>query len=805
MDKTKKMTTKKPLFLLFLFICGCSSIFYKSIDYRALYGPSSPKQRQLTSEEAILSQEQHKVSFYNDVKPILDSRCVSCHGCYDAPCQLKLGSIEGLDRGATNQLVYDSSRLIATTPTRLFIDETTTEGWRNKDFYPILNERIDTKTANTDNSILAKLLALKRLNPLPVSGKLDSDFNLELDHTLQCPTVEDFPTYEHEHPKWGMPYAMPGLSINEEKTLIKWLEEGAKVEPRKPLPTQTLNTIIKWENYLNGSSLKQKLVFRYIYEHLFIGHIHFEGHPNNEFFRLVRSKTKAGLPIEEINTARPYDDPGKDNFYYRLKPVTETIIDKTHFVYELSDQKMQRYNELFFKEDYQVNILPSYQPDVAANPFKAFIEIPNVSKYQFLLDDAEYFVSGFTKGPVCRGEIATESIRDQFWVVFIQPGQFYPKKAAEFLAKNHQTLGLPGEEADKIGLFGWTNYDDFGRQYLTNKDIFINEVLSNGQGLNINDIWDGDGNNKNAALTIFRHFNSATVAKGFIGKTPLTGWVLDYPIFERLHYLLVAGFNIYGTAGHQIASRTYMDLLRQDAEDNFLRFMPAMQRQAIYKTWYDGSISWRTAKTLFSIAHESQVKYKTTNYKKEFFDQIRQRLGHAADSVYSLNQCLDNTCISTDTSSTQQLVDKALQQLANSKGSEISALPEMSLLRVKTDNPDYDLIYTLLINKAYSNISKILSDGSLRRPNEDTVTIYRGFIGSYPNFFFRVDSSQINEFINSLQHAKSETDLDSFYSQFGIRRTNPEIWQQADWFNLQHIKYRGAKAGLLDMSRYENL
>lgn len=47
--------------------------------------------------------------------------------------------------------------------------------------------------------------------------------------------------------------------------------------------------------------------------------------------------------------------------------------------------------------------------------------------------------------------------------------------------------------------------------------------------------------------------------------------------------MLVAGFDIYDTVGHQIASRTYMDILRQDAEDNFLRFMPAAQRQAIYK------------------------------------------------------------------------------------------------------------------------------------------------------------------------------------------------------------------------------
>ena len=214
------------------------------------------------------------------------------------------------------------------------------------------------------------------------------------------------------------------------------------------------------ESYFNGSTLKQKLVFRYIYEHLFIGHIHFKGHPDNEFFVLVRSKTAPGQPVEELKTALPYDDPG-GKFYYRLRPITETIVDKTHFVYELSDQKMQRYDELFFKPDYQVTSLPSYQPEVAANPFKAFVDLPLVPKHQFLLDDAEYFVSGFIKGPVCRGQIALNSIRICSGLFLPSPVSFTPKIAA-FLAKNAQLLGLPGQKGNQIGLFAFVKYDALG-------------------------------------------------------------------------------------------------------------------------------------------------------------------------------------------------------------------------------------------------------------------------------------------------------------------------------------------------------
>jgi len=803
-DKFRAMAGKKLFLLVFLVITGCAAIVYKTIDYESLYGPSAPKQRVMTTEQAKLYQQEDKVSFYKAVKPILDSRCVVCHGCYDAPCQLKLGSIEGLDRGATKQLVYDSTRFKATDPTRLFIDATDTEGWRKKGFYPVLNERSDSDAANLDNSVLAKLIDLKRLNPQPVSGKLGEDYDLKFDRTLQCSTIEEFPKYQHDHPQWGMPYAMPGLSLKEEHTLKLWLQEGSKVEPLPPLPSQTVKAIAQWESYFNGATLKQQLAFRYIYEHLFLGHIHFKGHPETEFFQLVRSKTAPGQPVEELKTIRPYANPG-GMFYYRLRPITETIVDKTHFVYELSDQKMQRYDELFFKPDYQVTSLPSYQQEGLFNPFKAFVELPLVSRHQFLLDDAEYFVSGFIKGPVCRGQIALNSIRDQFWVVFTQPGQFDPKKAAEFLAKNAQLLALPGQKDIQVGLFAFIKYDALGKRYLKAKDAYIDQVLTQNKGFGLDNIWDGGGTNQNAALTVFRHLNSATVTKGFIGDTPLTAWVVDYPIFEQLHYLLVAGFNVYGSAGLQIASRTYMDILRQDAEKNFLRLMPAMKRWTIYNSWYIGRNGLRAADPLFSIGYETQVKYQTTDYKKEFFDQLRQKMGKAAGAVDTINRCQQSVCIRADTSPVQQQTDSEMRKLAKLKGQKLYALPDMSLLRVKTGDPEGDLVYTLLIDQAFSNLSTMIGENSRRMPENDRITIYPGFIGSYPNFYLSVEKEQLGEFVDMIHDAKTQADIDHLYSKFGIRRTNAEIWQNADWFNKQHKKYRGLNAGLLDLSRYDNL
>ncbi|WP_428355863.1 fatty acid cis/trans isomerase [Methyloprofundus sp.] len=799
------------LLIVLILISGCTTIYHKvqAPDFEALYGASQPIQRELAQDTKLAK---GAISYHKAIKPILDTRCVACHACYDAPCQLKLGSTAGLDRGATKRVVY-GARLKATDPTRLFIDATTTEGWREKDFYPVLNERADTAQANINNALLAKFLQLKRDNPLPESGKLADSFDLSLDRELSCPTISEFPAYQQKHPNWGMPYAMPGLSLKQEYTLMQWLQQGAKFDAGPVPSNDAVKAIAEWETFFNGASLKQQLVSRYIYEHLFLGHIHFKRHPHREFYRLVRSTTPTGEPVNEIATVLPYDDPGAAEFYYRLRPVEGVIVDKTHFVYEFSKQKMQRYKELFLQTDYSVTQLPSYQPQMAANPFSAFAELPKNSRYQFLLDDAQYFISGFIKGPVCRGQIALNVIRDRFWVVFFKPGgrdakSGFDKEFNTFLKNEDPVLSLPGAAGDQIGLLGWHKYNKLAKEYLKNKDEFANRVIDEYGGFTIDDIWNGKGVNQNASLTVFRHKDSATVVKGLVGETPLTSWILDYPLFERIHYLLVAGFNVYGSMDHQLATRLYMDFLRIDGEDNFLRLLPADQRNQIHDSWYKG-ISGDIAKYLdtpyYSSGYPTGVVYKTSHYKQEFFAQVKQRLGNAVSEKNSLNPCEQEACKKREFSTFRKKTDRVMAELAKLKGQELDLLPEMSIVKISSKAGKSEMIYTLLLNKALENVAIMISEDLRREPELDTLTIVPGFLGSYPNYFFNVEQEQLTEFIQGIKYARNDEEIEAFYSQFGIRRTNPTIWEYVDWFNAEHLKYRGLQAGLFDLNRYNNL
>ncbi|HCM47954.1 MAG TPA: hypothetical protein DIS98_10780, partial [Colwellia sp.] len=79
---------------IFLFLSGCATLGVMEFD--KLYGPSNVDNR-LVQPKATTAQ---KINFNEHIQPIIENRCVVCHGCYDAPCQLKMENRTGIARGA---------------------------------------------------------------------------------------------------------------------------------------------------------------------------------------------------------------------------------------------------------------------------------------------------------------------------------------------------------------------------------------------------------------------------------------------------------------------------------------------------------------------------------------------------------------------------------------------------------------------------------------------------------------------------------------------------------------------------------
>ena len=202
------------------------------------------------------------VSYEVDVQPVLDQRCAVCHSCYNAPCQLKLTSFEGTDRGDSKARVYSSSRLTGRAPTRMFVDAQTTEEWRAKGFHGVTE---NTAEGDYNDSIMLQLLAAKVGRPMA-----RQDYHAEAGDLTCSANDRELGAFLGKHPDRGMPFGFPALRPQEYAILATWLQQGARgpgpeerAQRASPSPANAAE-IEKWEGFLNHEDAKHAMTARYL-------------------------------------------------------------------------------------------------------------------------------------------------------------------------------------------------------------------------------------------------------------------------------------------------------------------------------------------------------------------------------------------------------------------------------------------------------------------------------------------------------------------------------------------------------------
>ncbi|WIE48346.1 fatty acid cis/trans isomerase [Pseudomonas sp. GM17] len=737
------------------------------------------------------------ISYTRDIQPIFTEKCVACHACYDSACQLNLGSGEGAARGASKIPVYDGERSKAQTPTRLFYDASGKHAWQGMGFYSVLDAQ------GSQAALMARMLELGHKTPLQPNAKLPDNIVLGLNRENMCAQPAEFDGYARAHPREGMPLAVTGLTDQQYQTLQRWLASGAPIDEQGLAPSaREAMQVLQWENLLNAPGARESLVARWLFEHWFLAHIYFEGGEPGHFFQWVRSRTPSGQPIDLINTRRPNDDPGTQ-VYYRLWPVQGVIVHKTHITYPLSAAKMARIKTLFYSGDYQVTALPGYGPGRRANPFETFEAIPAKARYQFMLDNAEYFVRTFIRGPVCRGQIATDVIRDNFWALFQAPEHDLYITDPAYRGQATPLLAMPGQNDDVGSVLSlWLAYRDKRNEY----EILRRDSYADAPPPSWSTLWAG---NDNALLSIFRHFDSASVTKGLIGEVPQTMWLFDYPLLERTYYQLAVNFDVFGNVSHQAQTRLYFDLIRNGAEQNFLRLMPADTRGDFLDDWYQNSGKFKMWLDYESIDDDkaSALVLDEKDPKRDFANQLLNRYGDLNARPDPINRCDGAYCSRPNIDPALQDAEQALSGLVSRPAAGmrvIDLLPEATMLRIQAPSGKR-VFYSMLRNRAHSNVAFLLGESLRYQPGLDTLTIYPGVLSSYPNFMFNIPAGQVPEFVAEMENAKDAHRFEKIVERWGIRRSHPQFWQYFHDQTQYILETDPKEAGVLDMNRYENL
>jgi len=751
---------------------------------------------------------QQPISFLDDVKPILDSRCVVCHSCYNAACQLKLSSYEGIDRGGSKLGVYSSSRLKAQQPSRLFHDAQTTEEWRAREFHSVLDSDAESPA---NSATMLYLLEAKRLDPMP-RGMYHPEAT---DLTCSADSGE-LSSFLNRHPERGMPFGFPALSSTDHAVLSSWVYRGGQgptpdEQTRLVTPVDADQAAIdEWETFLNREDAKHAMTARYLYEHFFLAHLRFPDSGSGAFFELVRSKTPSGEPISIISTVRPYDDPGMPTFYYRLRKIHSTIVHKTHMVVDFDDEKLARYQELFIEPAWlESPHRMGYDEKLGANPFVIYAQIPPDSRYQFLLDHSEYVIRTFIRGPVCKGQVALNVINDHFWVMFLRPEADLTVVHPEFLIDQANNLRLPNEEGSNeklVQAFGDQYRDRYSAFYRAKMEMY-GEKAPDGPALD--SIWRGNRASDAPMLTVYRHFDSASVHKGVLGTMPRTAWVIDYPQFERIYYALVAGFDVFGNVSHQVNVRRYMDYLRIEGELNFAQLLPPDVRVPTIKSWYigKGALEDTRAQDILTTL-DTRIPYETDDPMRELFemvvnDHLLPSTGIAFDPI-NYHRGEAPPPMPATFSSHEDVLDgfRALTApgtgfIRHVTGSGVNVL----YLRV-SGYQGADRFISIVVNRWHDNVTSLFFEKKTLDASKDTIDFLPGQVGSYPNYFLDVAAEDVPEFFDVLYNFDGTPEYGAKFEKFGVNRADPRFWEIYDWFQAQAIEANPVEAGLLDLNRY---
>jgi hypothetical protein len=278
------------------------------------------------------------------------------------------------------------------------------------------------------------------------------------------------------------------------------------------------------------------------------------------------------------------------------------------------------------------------------------------------------------------------------------------------------------------------------------------------------------------------------VVKGFVGQQPKTAWVVDYSLLERIHYLLVAGFDVYGSVGHQLKSRLYMDFLRMEGEQNFLMFLPKDDRIALRDYWYRGASNHVKSFVLSPenamYERNTDITYKTDDSKREFLMMLEARLAGARSQHYNITNA-------------------HFARLQKKPSEAFSYMPEVAFVQLLTKQGE-ERYYSILHNSAHSNNAQIFKEAERRLPREDSLTVVSGYIGSYPNMFFQLVEKDVDNFVRDIERMQGNEDYTRLVKRYGVRRSSPWFWKLSDSINASYQKMQPTKAGLFDLNRYQN-
>lgn len=775
------------LLLLFcLALAGCTA------------GPGAKKTGSVAARSAP-----GEIDYQSEVQPILSRRCVACHSGPAAPCQLDFGSYAGLERGGSRQTVLDPQRRERIDPARLLVDGHSESDWREKGFTSVIDSGA---TAAQDEPTLLRMLSRRSQSQAP-SGNVPAEAN-----ACAFGDAEGMAAFLAAHPDHHMPPGLPSIPEEEYRTIVDWLAAGAEgpaaeeVAELAAIPSRDLSSVGAWEDFLNRQDPKHAMTARYIYEHVFPARITFAT-GTGALYELIRSRTEPGKPVMAIPTLLPYDDPG-GLFYYRFRRLSAVSAASGQVVIDFGGERLKRAHELFIRPDW---LMPphrvGYGQMVAANPFTTFEQIPPSSRYGFLLDNILPIFRTCFQGPAASAGVALDVIDDHFWVLFLAPEYDLSVRLPGFLMDSEKLL-VPHLDARPVP--GETEAETVRRMrretaLFAHKRSQLYDITYRYEGRGYEAIWRGEREADSPALTVFRHATGASVHKGTLGDLPKTVWVVDYPHLERLCSVMATGYSPYGGADERLLARVRLDGLRQEAETQFLDFLPQEQRRNSLQYWYGGMDLGVLDAAPSSLP--ARIGFAGDDAKREFVEYLVYHHFPVEAGIDFDDNYIEDGEPPPEPLPAYGNLEEALQGLRSATEPGQSSFTMLddrqdSLAYIRITGAERgDAVVSMVLNRWHDDVTTLRRE-QRSNPARNKVSFFAGFIGSSPSHFYDVAIGELPQFLAALRSSDGSPESERQLARYRVDGGDDGFWEVYDWFQQQYAEGAPALGGVIDLHSY---
>ena len=250
---------------------------------------------------------------------------------------------------------------------------------------------------------------------------------------------------------------------------------------------------------------------------------------------------------------------------------------------------------------------------------------------------------------------------------------------------------------------------------------------------------------RNAQLTVFRHFDNATVVRGFLGAMPKTAWVIDYPLFERIYYDLVAGYDVFGSVDAPGRDAPLHGSPAHAGGEPLPTFLPADQREAIRASWYVGATrsldyDLPTACTA-RPRHAASVPRRRREGPAAGPDAVAIR--RVAGPPDLLNRCAPPPCDRPGATPREARRARRCSRSPACAAPWVAACRRSRSSACAPTRAGRDRVYSLVHDRAHTNVAFMFDEDGTADPGRRHAHRRARPFGSYPNFVFEVERRRV--------------------------------------------------------------